>query len=1799
MPPSPQPIFSAKAGLIASSKLPTNVETMSLGSGDVSELGGSTLSLESDDLDASEEPTSSEYILFPWRTIKKKVQARATGAINSGNVLSTTIPHGFQQSRALPHQRPTVRSAIYIPGIPDRVVSVDSHHVNVWKNETKVSSIPLVPQPKAPRSALAGLTKWLYVSNLKGLFIATAQLEIKLLNPLFEEITSVSSAKPVQSLEFVEAENELITGGVGTIRVWKLKKSVDLATPYRFDGCRLTIGDLHEEDWVSHTVHSAHNNQLYAGIAVITHQALALKIYDYKTGERLETMKDVHELSITAMTIFEPFGLLITASLKIFNRQNNLLHRLHEHTHSVSGIQLLPLPDNKTGLAALATTPFFLSCSLDGTVRMWDADMGVCVYCLQTPSECLGLQWMKGDSFLHYAKDRISVWNLNRFYTSFTHTRSPVTQLQRIHVPNRPARILSVAEDGSLRILSPVSGVMVTIGFPVMEDIKILASVYDPAKNRAWLLLDNGDLAVYSTQTNPCEILDETKHAPGHARICCMTALSALGPVTNAYDVSTSNAPAVYGLWGGCDAGQIVLVDIRDPSRQESIVQAHAGEITSIVWDESRMRLFTSGKDRVVKVWSVSVPANSCLATILPKDDQELGTRGAGEIIMTGWDNDSAPVSLRLTLVATVGVTDGCVTRMAWGACRDRLAVATDTNRVFMVNVSGSAGSVVKQHARDDEHTRTVTGLAANAGTGVVASGSDDGTVKIWDGIENVLLREIQFAYPVSSVCFANPRGDLLVGLPDELVAVRIEDYLPGPQLRAVMDGAPWADDILEDPYSFDSGLDFWSLYRGADNSGATWHVAKPETPVPNELVSTDRDIQRVEKQLEEQIEALELEQQHHLRARVIREESISSSTGTMHLLGTTVASRIASRRASREQSILNRRPSYGDTLLLWGNTMGPGGQLGGDVKWAGFEKPSLWDEGDEDEDDVEQHPARRGPRSNKLGNRQILIQEAHHPRHSPTNESIEFAKVAKIRRGGVSAMGVQEEDEKCVGDTSKKRSNKGSLEELRSGEPQPNQPGAQQQPQAGEPGDAEMISANQAVQLDSSHVGKEDGSAPQTPQESGRQRKGSRGERGREIPTMQQAQAAAAAQIARRAAPVKESVPKPLVAKAKPGVIPTAPSAVPVAPNSAAPAAASSTLTAEEQAAERQAQIRRGMERLGILPNSMVAGQTPSILTLKKQSEERARKEKDKAMLENARALVMRRRAAERAARIAAGGAIDMLLEEDEEEEAETPEKKAKKEEGVRRLKREMSDRDARYQIGQPVMPSVATITESTKTANGEEEAPSSAVASPAAVTGTTPPIAPTEPESSQPATPSTPSTPTAPARRVPPENLPETRKAVFHKRANFSDVTIAGVLTVIAPDDTGVVSVDYRSEQRPIPLQIIHAPTPPPRAMTPISRSSSGARAGAHQDVRPDSSSEGLTRVIFERRNGNHERGGTPPAIIKPHKVPSAAHTDLLPKEHRVATPPQPFPYLQEVKFSVHDHPGGVIKKELPVGPQISQEVVLEKIVPELQGILTAFWFPGMGGREINFANVMQVLFEVLKTGYWSEKAEASDALLLLFLKFKDEFRDPLQDFIMPQIESLSDRDWQTRLRLCQNLVKYGVYAAPLIQALMARLVDEHVDVRKAAMHSLAHFGIDTTHALRSAMQQLNMLPSRPTGPRESWLDILLARLRARQRAAEAESIRQSQKWLSAMTVYSPHRSRPPSSYVTLVPPPDRTQGDGVDFVMPTFPDPIAVAAARKMGVVGTAGSRMSTRMSFAGNALPGTPAKRGRRISLMAAD
>ncbi len=113
----------------------------------------------------------------------------------------------------------------------------------------------------------------------------------------------------------------------------------------------------------------------------------------------------------------------------------------------------------------------------------------------------------------------------------------------------------------------------------------------------------------------------------------------------------------------------------------------------------------------------------------------------------------------------------------------------------------------VLEPQEEEQHTKEVTSLSACPYLRLFVTSSKDGTIKVWS-LKNQLVSDIDFGGTISSVGFANHRGDLLVGVQIALSIIRAEDYLPD-HYREIATKCPYWDH-KERPIQFDPHLEFW-----------------------------------------------------------------------------------------------------------------------------------------------------------------------------------------------------------------------------------------------------------------------------------------------------------------------------------------------------------------------------------------------------------------------------------------------------------------------------------------------------------------------------------------------------------------------------------------------------------------------------------------------------------------------------------------------------------------------------------------------------------------------------------------------------------------------------------------------------------------------------------------------------------------------------------------------------------------------------------------------------------------------------
>ncbi|KAJ3029457.1 WD repeat-containing protein 87 [Rhizophlyctis rosea] len=1257
-------------------------------------------------------------------------------------------------------------------------------------------------------------------------------LQLKVLDVSFDELVVVSVSKPILTLTWVDSSSELITGEVGGITIWKLTKFIKNNRETCTLVQREAALDLTDEDWVTFILFDNSLNRFFAACETNVYT------YDFTICERLDSLRDIHDMSITCIAFYEPLEYLITGAkdgkVKVWNTQNFLVYEFHDHFNSVTALALI----EKGCGATPGTVPVVMSCSLDGTIRMWNFETGACVYRLDTQHECLDMDFIRKDTFYHFSKHCVYLWNVNRYHFGFTFLRTRPRILHRATHPTQPARIVAASADGSIKLISPVTGLVLMTGFPFHKDAVTMEVAHDMENELLYTITSSSDIVIYSTRMNPCKILGVWEHSAlqnSHEKLLCMTGVE-LYNFRRAGGLKGFRGKR-FLLVGGSDSGQLINIDLgaggygagagAAGGKQEFIVQAHTAEIVFIKYDPVKFGLISHARDMTIKLWDIHPPDITAIPTTQP---------------ICG--------SLSLKCLAVLSVAD-------FGTPFPSVELAAEVDKIAVPVAGGvvvydcGEDATLKPRSTEDEHLGSVTSICFLAAFNLWASANTDGTVKIWD-LESHLIREIQFNEPITAICFANERGDLLVGLSDQISVVRMQDYMPVHLLRQAS-SISFPDDAVESPLQFDSHLDFWQ-YRYdeevKERGGVDyWHIPKDDgLSIPPSDQVVIQEYKRLEERKAEAVRRrarrVFLAQEHQAYFRAQRYEKHKRKPSSLK--------EMSEEDTSGEEDEESRLE--GDTVV--------------ENKW-----PSEWD-----------------------------LVEMMRP-ESPTE-------------------GMEETEEWEV--------------------------------------NAEIVAQLKA--------------------ENAR--------------AMEAEVAERRARIRHAALSAREERRRQMQAALRPP------------PKSTTP-----KLTMAEVEIRRQ-QVRRKLQNQGVaLPNSVMKAEveptmrkTPSFLMRRGAA---LPEPKSKFMIPSGRARGKQR------------------------EETRT-----KKEETVSELIDDFEDEIL------DEAPLLADILKET-----------------------IPIPPPVEEEPTQPQEEIREPTPPPP----PPKKRKKARKPKPQPKA---------VPRFREPPPPKVKAEPPKKlvlEQQPLLPHVVSIPDlkpPPPPKPAPKPR-----RPPQQTQPPPAPSKPAPPGVPIH-----------PPAVAPPPKSLFAQY---------VPPPPPPEGPEEEKPLSVTESDyaeseTGVEESETLEGvpgfgaPDVEDEEAAalawnlirlrrfdDGMPEELRRLLGVFWFPGLKGKPATLTNIVAVLIDLLRRGLWSEKCEASKALLMLYRTFQGDFLDPLTTLIRPQLEVLDDDSWQVRSQLCNNIMAYGIFHPDILLALICRLADQHELVRKCAMTALARFGVINQSTLRDAMIQVGMLP------------------------------------------------------------------------------------------------------------------------------
>ncbi|KAJ3239460.1 WD repeat-containing protein 87 [Chytriomyces hyalinus] len=843
-----------------------------------------------------------------------------------------TAPDETQHDSSQDDSNPTGNTN---PAGREVLLALDANCASLWRGSdvalrvdvsNKMSSLRKT-QPQATSvngvvsgvgSGAVGMDRVLIVEKYRVYITFSSQLQLKILDMHFNELTKVSCPAPILSMAFVESKSLLLTGETGSVRFWEIKRSTNHhVVAYQIIERKSISEPFFDFDqWI---VFIMWERILDRVIAVCD---ATVYFFDASNGALLDTMKNAHKLSITCCVFYEPLEYLVTAAkdgtIKVWNSQNCILNEFDHHVAAVTSVKLL-----ERHASSSKRPPIILSSSLDGTVRMWNIDLGTCLYRLDTLTPILGLSFIQKETILLHSSNVIQTWNMNQIVHKFKFSKSRPLLIRRYSRPQyRSARLLAAFSDGSLKLLSPATGELLILGFPIYKDSITLDFEYDTVAEKVYARSSNGDVVVYSSKLNPMKVLDVWEPVSQDSQISCMCGIHFIVDEYPAYLNKDSNERRSEFLKGGCSFflvagaadGQLVnlATTAKKKIKQEAIIQAHSGQITALMFDHLNLLLISGGTDDVIKVWKVSSRPN--YNTHNSKETVSSISLECVAVLTIAHSNDFGIDKPTLDETMSINPFNQTVS-MPWNGRLRVISYAQDGKLL-------PRPSTVKKPAK-------LTAVTCSMQYGIWASSDSDGSIKIWDS-SGSLLREIQMLGHISCVLFANLRGDLLFGLEDQIAVLCVQDYFTVPLMKkaielsargdfkdeeprasevatremlkddldceSVHDANGYQDDFIERAPIFDSNADFWDIFYEDQKQiygNVRWHIPKGQqiTKLDDRM---EFQIETWKREIDDQETAkrrnrrlfLEMESVAHNTAELFEEKYVASKNNAAHMKG-------------------------------------------------------------------------------------------------------------------------------------------------------------------------------------------------------------------------------------------------------------------------------------------------------------------------------------------------------------------------------------------------------------------------------------------------------------------------------------------------------------------------------------------------------------------------------------------------------------------------------------------------------------------------------------------------------------------------------------------------------------------------------------------------------------------------------------------------------------------------------------------------------------------------------------------------
>nr|XP_055166235.1 WD repeat-containing protein 87-like [Nyctereutes procyonoides] len=428
--------------------------------------------------------------------------------------------------------------------------------------------------------------------------------------------------------------------------------------------------------------------------------------------------------------------------------QGNFLHSFQAHSSSVICVHSRP------------ETYTLLTAGQEGVVKEWNLAFGNLLRQLNIDEDLQRLQFIDNTTFFCQTTHNFSLHHLPYFYSLFNVCGSAPEKVQRVCCGHNWTRILCATKDGLLRFLSPVTGDLLVITWPLLIMDKAVAWAYDSDKEELFVATGSSEVLVFDATHSPCT-----------AKYLVCTSVNSRDRVRClAYGQSHLGMGLGGLMFCGHDSGIVRILSHYSYARIEKTVHSGAVLALSTLEGPQEISLLCSyGMDRILYLTEAVLQKNK---VILQPINKILCACALTHVIL---------------LPGSVGaITENHCWRL-WHY------------QNFLKSSESKQSSVFKE--TKCLHQCAITSFDVCYSLKLFVTGGIDGSVRIWD-FHGRLITELDSALDFGPLCFANNRGDLLLTFNQSLYLVSCLNLLPPTQLIHLANLSS-ADDIQEVPKPF------------------------------------------------------------------------------------------------------------------------------------------------------------------------------------------------------------------------------------------------------------------------------------------------------------------------------------------------------------------------------------------------------------------------------------------------------------------------------------------------------------------------------------------------------------------------------------------------------------------------------------------------------------------------------------------------------------------------------------------------------------------------------------------------------------------------------------------------------------------------------------------------------------------------------------------------------------------------------------------------------------------------------------